>query len=358
MAVLKENVVPSPEDTYADDPADFRRTIGELRREQDDEQEMITTAEVDTSVTKPLVSETVTKANLSDQQIRAMECLISREPEETLAQVAARAGVSVRSLYRYMKEPGWMAEYRGRIELELGGQRGRVASALIRGATTPGPGQAAMQKIYWQRLGELKDQVELSGPNGGPIQTQSDVTYTNVDDIYNHITALEWYIYRDIWERAEARLKGADIPPFARPIVDAILEALDEAMASVPDRFKADKWYPTRSGYLALPGGRPLGPNMYDALDREHLEAIAAYILQAVAERHDRDPGKAPGRQANGSLFELQPAPQPAQLTDGGTPAPAAIDGEPAAAIPAAVVVERTRKRAELEEPEDGSLYL
>ncbi len=33
-----------------------------------------------------------------------------------------------------------------------------------------------MQKIYWTMLGELKDLLELTGPNGGPIETQTNVS--------------------------------------------------------------------------------------------------------------------------------------------------------------------------------------
>jgi hypothetical protein len=47
-----------------------------------------------------------------------------------------------------------------------------MALALVKGGTTPGPGQAAMQKIYWTMLGELKDlsAMELTGKDGGPVE--------------------------------------------------------------------------------------------------------------------------------------------------------------------------------------------
>ncbi len=60
-------------------------------------------------------------------------------------------------MHRYLVDPAFLRAYKDRVELELGAYRGRVAAALVKGATTPGPGQASMQKIYWQRLGELID---------------------------------------------------------------------------------------------------------------------------------------------------------------------------------------------------------
>ena len=68
--------------------------------------------------------------------------------------------MTARTLYRYLRQEEFVAECRRRIEDELGAARGRVAAALIEGASTPGPGQAAMQKIFWQRLGELADKHE------------------------------------------------------------------------------------------------------------------------------------------------------------------------------------------------------
>ncbi len=86
--------------------------------------------------------------------------------------VAKRADVTRRTLYRYIRDETFVAEYRKRIEDELGAARGRVAAALVEGAATPGQGQGTMQKLYWQRLGELTDKHEVSGPGGEPIITE------------------------------------------------------------------------------------------------------------------------------------------------------------------------------------------
>lgn len=76
---------------------------------------------------------------------------------------AARAGFGVQR------------ELKRRIFLEFAAARGRVAQALIDGACASGmPGQAAMQRTFWQLSGELKDGIELSGPNCGPVALSSE----------------------------------------------------------------------------------------------------------------------------------------------------------------------------------------
>lgn len=107
------------------------------------------------------MSQTDTESALTLKQARALEALMERGPEQTMEDVARAAGVSRRSLYRYLDDPVFLKAYRDRVELELGAHRGRVADALVKGAITPGPGQASMQKIYWQRLGELIDAKSL-----------------------------------------------------------------------------------------------------------------------------------------------------------------------------------------------------
>lgn len=106
---------------------------------------------------------------LSPRQLLALECLVNRDPGETIEQVGQRAGVSRVTMHRYLKDPKFQQEYRQRVAIELASQRGRMAIALVRGGTTPGPGQAALQKIYWTMLGELRDTLEVTGKDGGPI---------------------------------------------------------------------------------------------------------------------------------------------------------------------------------------------
>jgi AcrR family transcriptional regulator len=116
-------------------------------------------------------------STLTPRQLVALECLMTRTEDETIEQVASRAGVSRRTMHRYLRDASFHAEYRTRVAIEIGSQRGRMALALVKGGTTPGPGQAAMQKIYWTMLGELKDlsAMELTGKDGGPVEMGSTI---------------------------------------------------------------------------------------------------------------------------------------------------------------------------------------
>lgn len=109
---------------------------------------------------------------LEAQHYRAIEFLMTRGPRETMKDIAARIGVVRNTLYRWLSDPLFVRRYQERLREELGGERGRVMRALIDGALRPGSNQAAMQKIFWQMCGELRDRVELTGKDGGPVTVQ------------------------------------------------------------------------------------------------------------------------------------------------------------------------------------------
>jgi len=106
---------------------------------------------------------------LTSKQLIALECLLSRRPGETNEEVARRAGISRVTFFRYCRDANFQREYRARVNTKLANARGLVADALLEGAINRGHGQAAMQKIYWTMLGELKDTLELTGKDGKPI---------------------------------------------------------------------------------------------------------------------------------------------------------------------------------------------
>lgn len=95
-----------------------------------------------------------TSPQLSDRQFRVLNVLLTQGLGETLAQVAIRAGVSPRTIYRYMQDREFVTEYRRLCTRELSVHRAAVTKALIKGACTRGPAQPAMAKLYFERLGE------------------------------------------------------------------------------------------------------------------------------------------------------------------------------------------------------------
>lgn len=112
--------------------------------------------------------------SLSITQLHAIELLVSRTADIPLQAICERCGCHRQSLWRWMRRSTkFNTEYKAKVEANLGLARGKVAKALVEGATRPGPGQASMQKIYWERLGELVTRSEISGPGGGPIQVES-----------------------------------------------------------------------------------------------------------------------------------------------------------------------------------------
>lgn len=128
-------------------------------------------------------SQVATEEKLSPRQLVAIECLAAREPDETISDVAKCAGVSRETIHRYMRDPLFMEKYKERVRVEISSNRGRMANALVRAGLTPGPGQAAMQKIYWTMLGELSDvsKVELTGKDGGAVEIDINAKPINVD---------------------------------------------------------------------------------------------------------------------------------------------------------------------------------
>jgi AcrR family transcriptional regulator len=117
-----------------------------------------------------------TKTRLSTRQLKLLEALINRTPDQTMEDVIKLTGVPRTTVYRYLKNGEFLSTYRERLLIESTAEKGRIFSALVKGCVSPGPSQAGLQKLYWQMAGELKDQLEISGPNGGPIESQTKST--------------------------------------------------------------------------------------------------------------------------------------------------------------------------------------
>jgi hypothetical protein len=105
------------------------------------------------------VRQTATGARLSVRQLKALEVLMTRRPNETLALVAGRAGLSRATIHRYLVDPDFISEYKARCEADLTSLRHNANRALARGMTREGTNQIQYLKLYYQRYGELSADV-------------------------------------------------------------------------------------------------------------------------------------------------------------------------------------------------------
>jgi transcriptional regulator with XRE-family HTH domain len=110
-------------------------------------------------------------------QVRALQALLSQEVKESLASVAARAGVSRNTIWRYMKDETFASEYRRLTLLEVKAQYAPLMRAIMRGAQERGPGQPALARILLEKIGDpvidhsdnvnrnRQDGIDLDGGN-------------------------------------------------------------------------------------------------------------------------------------------------------------------------------------------------
>jgi hypothetical protein len=157
--------------------------------------------------TSPAVSVDDSNPALSARMFKALNALLSQGLTETIREVAARGGVSPRTLYRYMQDPDFMTEYRRLCAQELSVYRAAVTKALIKGATRPGNGQPAMQRLYWERIGE-------------PVVDHSENTNHNHNhngDIDLDKVPMPLEARRHIVEIIEACMGKGELPPCCLP---------------------------------------------------------------------------------------------------------------------------------------------
>lgn len=237
-------------------------------------------------------------------------------------QVAARAKISRRSLFRYLREEAFAREYRMRLTLTASSDRGRMLHALVQAALTPGPGQASCQRLFWQLQGEVRDLVslEVSGPEGGPVQVETearrDVEYVSEEAIHwlmaetvkrntshGNPSAPLWWASPELraLARAELTLDMMNEPRKHEVLRESTRQAImhDLARANAINRHHLEQWkkktaeldadyaekYRARSGGHDLPAKRNMCGDPGEHGDK------AAFYAQVLIEHHLRPEG-------------------------------------------------------------------
>lgn len=115
------------------------------------------------------------KRELSTTQERALHALVTRQPEEKMESVAERAGVSRRTLYRYLEDDIFYRKFQNELRMLFRGARFTVANALLDSATRGNPQN---QKLYWQLTGLLSERLDV---NVDPTKNNPSVETVMID---------------------------------------------------------------------------------------------------------------------------------------------------------------------------------
>jgi hypothetical protein len=166
----------------------------------------------------------VSPKRLTTGKLRALKALISQGPKDTMSTIADKAGVSVRTLHRYMVDTDFRNELRERSKDLLEANRAAISAALVRAAKSPGASQTPAIKLYFQLLGDLVNRNEVSGPDGGTIRVEGNLDVAllsgpvrqlilvEIDGGTGYLTAGERDALAAIATRAMARLERQEKP--------------------------------------------------------------------------------------------------------------------------------------------------
>jgi AcrR family transcriptional regulator len=277
---------------------------------------------------------------LSPSQLVAVECLVSREPGESMEDVATRARVSRRTLYRYLRDPAFAAEYRQRLALTASTDRGRMLRALVEAGLKPGPGQAACQRLFWQLQGDVRDLVslEVSGPEGGPVQVETQGTdhcryvpeeladwflneVVDRNTPYGNPLVSLWWASPELRAlvRAELKLDMVSEPRNGEILRESTRQAImrDIARANAHTRDSLKRWQEDTAKldadyaekYHARSGGHDLPPQSDRVMagDRKPGEKVNPYYAQVFIEHHLREEGIELYLDSAGNIQSRQP---------------------------------------------------
>lgn len=155
----------------------------------------------DTRQIGPLVPQDGTNAKITGafslNKERALAALQSKGYKETMEQVAIRAGVSRKTLYRYLAGSTFAGELRRRVLLDIKGDYAPFMRQVLDSAMERGPGQAALVRVILDKIGD-------------PVYEHHENVNTNIQAPYN-IDDLSMSIRRMVADEIEAVARGEDV---------------------------------------------------------------------------------------------------------------------------------------------------
>lgn len=106
--------------------------------------------------------------NLKPKQRQAIRLLVDYDNAMTYEEIASEVGVSARTLWAWRnKDEDFIAAKTKLAEEGLIKYIDKVNKALVKNAME---GNSRHIEIFYKRLGKLKDKLELTGEDGGPIE--------------------------------------------------------------------------------------------------------------------------------------------------------------------------------------------
>ena len=132
---------------------------------------------------------------LTSEQLEAIKLLVDYDIDLTYKEVADKVGVHEKTLYNWRKNDDNFVEVKKKAaEAGLIEKIDKVNKALLKGALE---GNARLLKLYYERVGMYVERQEISGPDGGAIETKQEYDLSNLSDeeldlmheIQNKITA-------------------------------------------------------------------------------------------------------------------------------------------------------------------------
>lgn len=110
-------------------------------------------------------------SGLNNNQLKVIECILGRDDEETNEEVAARAGVDVRTYYRYMKDDRFVDELMRARNRGIAGAAPITDRKLIRAVIS---GDVKAMSLFYRRAGELVTNVAATIDGNVTIDTGLD----------------------------------------------------------------------------------------------------------------------------------------------------------------------------------------